>query len=123
MVERVAVTDERLVAALNTYLATLKPGDTLLRRSAQGFRHCVMQCRDALGLETGVMPYSLRRGGATADFRHHGLFDKTIGRGRWGNAKTARIYINTAMADQTQATVSAAVTKRLRSAAGALQHL
>ena len=44
-------------------------------------------------------PYSLRRGGATDDFGHHASFDKTTQRGRWQSSRTARIYINEAMAE------------------------
>jgi hypothetical protein len=122
IVERVTVTDARLIKALDKYLASLEPGDTLLRRTPAQFRVCFQQCRDALKLDKAVMPYSLRRGGATADFRHHGQIDKTADRGRWGNTKTARIYINTALAEQA-ATVSPEVSKRLNEAAGILHRL
>ena len=39
-------------------------------------------------------PYSLRRGGATHQFRAHGAFDKLMQQGRWQSLKTARVYIN-----------------------------
>ena len=41
-------------------------------------------------------PYSLRRGGVTTDFLHHGQLDRTMVRGRWASAKTARLYIDDA---------------------------
>ena len=41
----------------------------------------------------GMKPYSLRRGGATFDFKAHGNLDRTVVRGRWGSQRTARIYI------------------------------
>ena len=44
-------------------------------------------------------PYSLRRGGATDDFGHHANFDRTTERGRWQSSRTARIYINEAVAE------------------------
>ena len=43
-------------------------------------------------------PYSLRRGGATFFFQHHGSFDKLLLQGRWAAAKTARIYLNEGLA-------------------------
>ena len=38
-------------------------------------------------------PYSLRRGGATTDFRSHGSMEKTLLRGRWGSTGAARNYV------------------------------
>ena len=49
-------------------------------------------------LEYGFRPYSLRRGGATHWFQHHGSFDKLLIQGRWAAAKTAKIYINEGLA-------------------------
>ena len=43
-------------------------------------------------------PYSLRRGGATHQFRAHGSFDRLMQHGRWQSLKTARVYINDGMA-------------------------
>jgi len=48
--------------------------------------------------EAGYKPYSLRRGGASFDYRQHGVVSRTTLRGRWNSAKTARIYIADAMA-------------------------
>jgi len=41
---------------------------------------------------------SLRRGGATHDYRTHGSFDVACDRGRWQDRKTCRIYIADALA-------------------------
>ena len=38
-------------------------------------------------------PYSLRRGGATADFQAHGQMERTLLRGRWNTSTAARQYI------------------------------
>ena len=46
----------------------------------------------------GFRPYSLRRGGATHWFQHHGSFDKLLVQGRWAAAKTAKIYVNEGLA-------------------------
>ena len=46
----------------------------------------------------GFRPYSLRRGGATHWFRHHGSFDKLLVQGRWAAQKTAKVYINEGLA-------------------------
>ena len=38
-------------------------------------------------------PYSLRRGGATEDFRRHGQMDRALMRGRWKGVTAAKQYI------------------------------
>ena len=42
-------------------------------------------------------PYSLRRGGATFQFRQEGCFDRLMVHGRWHALKTTRLYINEGM--------------------------
>lgn len=42
---------------------------------------------------------SLRRGGASWDFMQHGSRDTTLERGRWQQAKTAKTYVQTAVAE------------------------
>ena len=59
-------------------------------------------------------PYSLRRGGATADFRHHGRMDLTMIRGRWANQRTARIYVNDALAALAELKAGAARETRIQ---------
>ena len=50
-------------------------------------------------------PYSLRRGGATHQFRQHGSLDKLLVHGRWQTAKTARLYVNEGMAVLAEMTI------------------
>ena len=42
-------------------------------------------------------PYSLRRGGATFQFRQEGSFDRLMVHGRWQALRTTRLYINEGM--------------------------
>ena len=37
--------------------------------------------------------YSIRRGGATADYQCHGSMERTLLRGRWGSTSVARLYL------------------------------
>ena len=77
------------------------------------------QARTSLGLlldffnlsSFGFRWYSARRGGATADFRNHGLMERTLIRGRWENSRTARIYIT----DGISALINLQLTPRQRS--------
>ena len=45
-----------------------------------------------------ITPHSLRRGGATAYFRHSGSFALTAQRGNWASVATCRAYINEGLA-------------------------
>ncbi len=67
-----------------------------------------------------VIPYSLRRGGATQLFRETNSMDSVKDRGRWQHAKTAKIYVDLALRDLGDLQVSASCKKLL---AKAKQHL
>jgi hypothetical protein len=78
---------------------SLAPGDLLLPKGQADFRNVFKKIRNELLLEEcNFKPYSLRRGGATHHFRTTNQLDKTIVRGRWNNAKSARVYINDGLA-------------------------
>ena len=98
-VESVTVEDKRLVRALWRLKRSSLPGDALLKRSPQQFRLLFAAAVEALRIPGVVKPYSLRRGGATFDFLSFNSLDHTTVRGRWAHARTARIYINTALAE------------------------
>ena len=75
---------------------------------------------EELGLgELGYKPYSLRRGGATEDFRQHGRLDRALLRGRWKGHTAARQYILEGMEVKTRLQRSLAV--ELAVAEGALE--
>ena len=86
-----------------TWLLTKTLKDIILRSSARNqtvWPHSAAQFRDRFkallrffGLSTSFQPYSLRRGGATADFRAHGSMERTLMRGRWGTSGAARNYV------------------------------
>ena len=60
-----------------------------------------------------LKPYSFRRGGATHDMCARGDLPRTIHRGRWSDARTARIYINDGLALLAQQALSASVASAL----------
>ena len=61
----------------------------------------------------GLKPYSIRRGGATHDFRAHGLMERTLIRGRWKSSSIARLYITDALSRIPQITMSVTSKKLL----------
>ena len=56
----------------------------------------------------GYVPYSLKRGGATAHFLRYQSFDLLVHAGRWRNAASARVYIEDALAAQSRLRTPAA---------------
>ena len=97
--ESVTIADRKVVEAVAAYVQGLCEGDFIFKRSPAIFRKkFALLCR-ALGLEDlAFRPYSIRRGGATHHFRSGASISSTTVRGRWGNSKTARIYINEGLA-------------------------
>jgi len=109
------VRDALLAVLLRDFFYHL-PGTTLLWPYTQAeFRSHFRQAACAVGVEAvGFRPYSLRRGGATSDFRSHGSWDITCDRGRWASAKTARLYLKDALAHTIEAGYSAEQRKKLQ---------
>jgi hypothetical protein len=66
----------------------------LLVASPHQFRVFFFRACETLGVaDLKFKPYSLRRGGATFDYLTHRDLARTVLRGRWGDIRTARIYI------------------------------
>lgn len=76
-------------------LSKMAPGDLVVGMDARSFRAMFREiCEEDLGLKRmRFKPYSLRRGGATRDFRGHGSLDRCQLRGRWKTVAAARVYI------------------------------
>ena len=88
-----------LAKILGACFVNKAPGDLILPRGQADFRSVFAKLLDSLELgEFGFKPYSLRRGGATHMFRTLGTLSPVVVRGRWTNARTARIYINEGLA-------------------------
>ena len=95
--ESVTVTDKFLVKALHLLCEGKDAGDLLVDCSYQVFRRVLGDVLLYLGMDKqGYRSYSIRRGGATYNFRVTGSYDRTCERGRWGNVKTCRMYIDEA---------------------------
>ena len=76
-----------------------------------------------LGLEEfGFLPYSIRRGGATAFFRATRNMEAALDRGRWSSARVGRIYLNDGLAREVELRFSQSVVADLRHYAAALRH-
>ena len=77
---------------------------------------------DWLGLgSVGFLPYSVRRGGATAYFRATRNMEASLDRGRWSSARVARIYLNDGLAREIELRLSDSVRGALEAKAQALE--
>ena len=79
---------------------------------------CGLSVSDAsLGLESfNYLPYSLRRGGATAAYVQGMHFDQLLAKGRWQHIATARLYLDQALQEYTALVLPQAVTRKVRAA-------
>ena len=97
--ESVTIDNSMVVKILAARLSVMQPGDLLLPKGPFEFRRVFKQLLKELHLhDMGFKPYSLRRGGATHHFRSCGQLSRTVVKGRWTNARTARVYINEGLA-------------------------
>ena len=72
--------------------------ERLLSKGPAFFRKLFHAMTGFFNAEGLLTVYSLRRGGATWDFLHHQSMERTLLRGRWSTAHTARIYLQDAVA-------------------------
>ena len=105
--ETVVIFDAFLVRMLAIVCRDLPPADFLMGCSPAVFRVKFARLVHEAGLpKCNWKRCSLRRGGATTDFLHNGQLDRTMVRGRWASAKTARLYIDDAVSMQAQLVVT-----------------
>ena len=105
--ETVVISDAHLMRMLAIVCRDLAPAEFLVGCSPAAFRAKFARLVHEAGIpQCSWKPCSLRRGGATTDFLHHGQLDRTMVRGRWASAKTARLYIDDAVSMQAQLAVT-----------------
>ena len=114
-VEMVTVDDGELGLLAARVWFGLAPGDRIMEMPAAGFRRIFREIlEEELRLKRmRYKPYSLRRGGATGDFRLHGRLDRALLRGRWKGHTAARQYILEGMEMATRLQRSAAVELKI----------
>ena len=70
------------------------PFGSLLNGTVADFRRLFVQGLQYFGLtQLGFRLYSIRRGGASLDYRLHQSVSRTLFRGRWSDSQVARIYV------------------------------
>ena len=112
----VTIDDAAIGQRILAVVSTLKPDDTLLGLSSLEFRSFFSSALQALKLgQYGFRPYSIRRGGACHHLRMFSDLELTLFRGRWGNLKVGRIYLNDGLATWTKLTMTNHVEQLLQS--------
>ena len=112
--ESVAFSDKVVAGVLRVACSQVGVNDRLFPDSGQRFRTLF---ENALGecllVGQGFRPYSLRRGGATADFLMHMSIQNTMLRGRWMSLKACRIYVTEGQEALTRLRLSDECRRRL----------
>ena len=109
--EFVTIEDPQLLKLLHHYLPKFSQDEFLVRETPTQFRLAWRDLLSFFDLDPSFFtPYSLRRGGTTFFFVSTGSLDRTILRGRWQSAKSARIYIEDGRAQLINAQSSAKTT-------------
>ena len=113
--EKVVITDPYVINALLLARPSTQgdADDRLYRKTPSNFGAELRELGGLVGLPTQrLTPYSLRRGGATWHFSKYGQLSRTTLLGRWQNERTARIYIDQALAEQTLWSLSSRAAAR-----------
>ena len=103
--ENVLVTDKATWLICRTFLQIRKQQantNLVWTGGASNFRQEFRELITFFGLSPSFKPYSLRRGGATHDFRSHGLMEQTLLRGRWATTTAARQYVQEGLSALTE---------------------
>lgn len=112
-VEKLVVHERSAVASLR-YLCDQKAAGALCPIAPHKFRELWRDVVNFLGLsQLHLLPYALRRGGATSAFKNGASLDSLLVRGRWKNVSTARIYLDEALMELGQSQISSATKRRL----------
>lgn len=86
----------------------------VLQVSPSKFRKLFQEAAIHFGFTDRLTVYSLRRGGATWSFLQHGSMEKCLLRGRWQSTKTARIYLQDAVAGMSDLQLSDSIRNKLQ---------
>ena len=113
--ENVQITDGIAHMVIKTFLSADFGGraDRVWSGTAKEFRDEFDRLLRFLKLPLSFRPYSLRRGGATHDFRAHGLMEKTLLKGRWSSTSAARVYVQEGLSALTKLQISQEAADRI----------
>jgi integrase len=98
--ESVMIRDPTLVKILAFCVKTCGSDGLVFGGTYRAFAKALIEFAAVFGLKhPNLTPHGLRRGGATWHFGRFLSYDKTQAHGRWAQARTAKLYIDEAMAE------------------------
>lgn len=112
--ESITINDPWVGHLIKQYCSNLQPGDTLCQVSQSVQRARLSEAIDFFKLTIPFRWYSLRRGGATHEFRISANLPQVMIRGRWGSQRTARIYLTEGLARIQDLQISARTRATMR---------
>ena len=119
--ETVVFKDRFLIAQLNARLMAEGSESLVCAGTYGSFTREYKELGSFLGVRSDAFtPHGLRRGGATWHFGLFFSYDRTQEHGRWSHQRTARQYIDEAMAEAGLGEVSAPAFERINRAARCL---
>eukprot|EP00438_Fugacium_kawagutii_P027178 Skav234837 [mRNA] locus=scaffold1428:134374:134982:- [translate_table: standard] len=120
--EKVVIQEQVGIDCLEQLCQRRRQDDFLVDESATKLRELWKQVVQHLRLEQfHFLPYSIRRGAATASYVNGSTFDELLEKGRWKHIATARIYIDQATQEYTQLTLPAESLPLIRAAQASLR--
>ena len=112
--ELVTIDDPIVGFLLGLVIAGRHPSEQILKMSFHDFRKWFSDSLEFFQLSHfGFRLYSIRRGGATHDFKQHASVSRTLFRGRWSSTAVARIYVTEGLALLTQMHLNAKQNQQL----------
>ena len=112
--DMVVCESELAVKLLQQACASLHKDQPVMNVTPHKFRKLFLGAALKFGFSERLTVYSLRRGGATWAFLQHGSMEKVLLRGRWQSTKTARIYLQDAVAGMSDLLLSDSMRKALQ---------
>jgi integrase len=104
--EHVIVYEAPIVRFVKSLVADLSPSDAIYSCSHASLGDDIRRLASLIGLHhPSLTPYTLRRGGATWLYQQTLSFDVVQDKGRWSEARTCKIYVNTATAEIGRASI------------------
>ena len=116
--ENVVVDDPPTIYLYKTFRQVLRGRrqfcSPIWNRGAQEFRAEFQELISFFHMPGTIRPYSLRRGGATHDFRVFNHIERTLLKGRWSSTSAARQYIQEGLSELTRLQISASAGRLIQ---------
>jgi integrase len=112
--ELVQLRDRSLCSLLRVLVRRVPLGSKIFPFCYNDVGKALKLCAGVLGIVSPCMtPHAFRRGGATHHFKRFCSYDALMLQGRWSQIASAKLYVDTAIADKNDAELSSEVRDRI----------